>query len=441
MPNDDILTDDYVANLLAKDAKESSIRYSARGLEAYATPSKPPLNKPKPNTRFLRNIIRDTDSHNRELLAKEAAEARARLESLSNSGRQRRLAPGDIRKRQLGDIAAILGGGPAKRRRVEEAGRERGNGNTSNGRETGTLDADRRKRRRGGDDDRSSGRRNDEDGSSEKRRGDRKRESSRLNDSSADDAPQRSKIRESRVKDNEDLTDEEEERSRRKEHRRQRRNVSEERDRKANRKSRHRSRSRSPREHRHKESRHRDRSPRRKRKRSISSNSEDDKRPTRQPQKSERDSRGRSSPTEPNKSYDSDPLDEIIGPRPLSEPQAVRVRGRGAVSLGSGLDSRFAADYDPTADVQLDPEEDDDWGQALEALKDRQKWQAKQSDRLREAGFSEQEIKKWETGGEKREEDVTWTRKGEKREWDRGKVVDEDGTVGFEPEFGRLKDN
>jgi hypothetical protein len=389
----------------------------------------------------LRNIIRDTDSHNRELLAKEAAEARARLESLSNNGRQRRLAPGDIRKRQLGDIAAILGGGPSKRRRIEETEGEKMNGHTSSDREAGTPDVYRRKRRRGEYDDGSGGRRNDKDVSSEKQRGDRRREAGRGDRSSVDDAPERTKARERRVENREDLTDEEEERSRRKDHRRRRSSVSEGRDKKDSHKSRHRSRSRSPREHRHKESRHRDRSPRRKRKHSISSNSEDDKTSTRRPRKNESDRRDRSSPREANKNYDSDPLDEIIGPRPPSEPQAVRVRGRGAVSLGSGLDSRFATDYDPTVDVQLDPEDDDDWGQALEALKDRQKWQSKQADRLREAGFSEQEIKKWETGGEKREEDVIWTRKGEKREWDRGKVVDADGTVGFEPEFGRLKDN
>lgn len=35
MANSDILTDDYVAGLLAKDAKESSIKYSAVGLDAF----------------------------------------------------------------------------------------------------------------------------------------------------------------------------------------------------------------------------------------------------------------------------------------------------------------------------------------------------------------------------------------------------------------------
>lgn len=36
MANDEILTDDYVAELLAKDAKESTIKYSSLGLEAFA---------------------------------------------------------------------------------------------------------------------------------------------------------------------------------------------------------------------------------------------------------------------------------------------------------------------------------------------------------------------------------------------------------------------
>jgi hypothetical protein len=35
MPPDDILTDDYVAELLAEEAKDCSVKYSAMGLDAY----------------------------------------------------------------------------------------------------------------------------------------------------------------------------------------------------------------------------------------------------------------------------------------------------------------------------------------------------------------------------------------------------------------------
>jgi hypothetical protein len=136
--------------------------------------------------------------------------------------------------------------------------------------------------------------------------------------------------------------------------------------------------------------------------------------------------------------YDSDPLDEIIGPQPPPAPQ-VRSRGRGTLSLGSGIDARFSATYDPSVDVQLDPDEENDWDQALEALRDRQKWKQQGADRLRAAGFTEDEIRKWEKGGEKTEEDVKWARRGEGREWDRGKVVDDDGIVTVDPGWGRLK--
>jgi hypothetical protein len=109
------------------------------------------------------------------------------------------------------------------------------------------------------------------------------------------------------------------------------------------------------------------------------------------------------------------------------------------MSLGSGIDSRFSSTYDPAVDVQLDPEEEDDWDQALEALRDRQKWKKQGADRLRAAGFTEEEIGKWEKGGEKREEDVKWAKKGEGREWDRGKVIDDDGIVTTGASWGRLE--
>lgn len=128
---------------------------------------------------------------------------------------------------------------------------------------------------------------------------------------------------------------------------------------------------------------------------------------------------------------DSDPLDDIIGPRPAPEPKVTR-KGRGIVSAASGIDNRFSRDYDPTTDVALDPAEEDDWGLALEALRDRQKFKQHGADRLRAAGFTEEEISKWEKNGmEKSEADVRWAKQGETKEWDRGKIVqDHDNIAG-----------
>jgi hypothetical protein len=131
-----------------------------------------------------------------------------------------------------------------------------------------------------------------------------------------------------------------------------------------------------------------------------------------------------------------------MGPAPPSNPP-VRSRGRGTQNYASAIDNHFSSNYDPSADIQPDAQEDDslDWDQALEALRDRQKWKQQGADRLRAAGFTEKEVSKWEKGGEKSEEDVVWAKKGEGREWDRGKVVDEHGLVDVKPEWGRLKDS
>ncbi|KAL3420054.1 hypothetical protein PVAG01_08553 [Phlyctema vagabunda] len=435
MANDEMFSDDYVAQLIAKDAKESTIKYSALGLEAFA-PSKPPTNKPKPNTRFLRNIIKDTDSHNAALLAKEAAESRARLDSLSSNAHRAakatRVGGGDIRRRQLGDIAAILGGRPGKRKRAEESKQPE----VEPRRLRITSSAD-------GEIERNSG-------------NGRERGHNRQDEASEDEEESRSH------------------RSRRRRHR----SDSEDRERHADdRRRRHRSRtrSRSPREQRTDERRHRDRSPRRRRSKSREDVGGEKEKLSRSHQRAEkhkhstspsrtdshRRSHGRSASLEryrpkrrseksapPAKAeepeaksgHDSDPLDEIIGPRPAPV-ERVRTRGRGTISQASGIDSRFSANYDPTTDVQLDMDEENDWDQALEALRDRQKWKQQGADRLRAAGFTEDEIGKWEKGGEKREEDVKWTKAGEGREWDRGKTMDEEGDVEFKPEWGRLKDN
>jgi len=136
---------------------------------------------------------------------------------------------------------------------------------------------------------------------------------------------------------------------------------------------------------------------------------------------------------------DSDPLEAIVGPAPPPSVPRVVKRGRGAFASSSVVDSRFAEGYDPRVDVHPDSDLEDDWDQALEALRDRQKWKSQGAERLRSAGFSETEVKKWEKGGELDESDVKWAKEGEGREWDRGKVVDEDGHVELKPEWGRLK--
>ena len=89
------------------------------------------------------------------------------------------------------------------------------------------------------------------------------------------------------------------------------------------------------------------------------------------------------------------------------------------------MDSHFGATYDPALDVHPDSEdsaEREDWDMALEALRDRQQWKRKHADRMREAGFGDDDIKKWEDSGkEKSAGDLKWRKAGEAREWDAGK--------------------
>ena len=104
------------------------------------------------------------------------------------------------------------------------------------------------------------------------------------------------------------------------------------------------------------------------------------------------------------------------------------------------MDAHFSSTYDPSIDLQPNSESEHDWDQALEALRDRQRWQQQGAERLRSAGFTEDEVRKWETGGEKTEKDVKWSRKGEGREWDVGKILNVEGEVasGVDLRWGRL---
>lgn len=346
MPNDPS-DDDYVVSLLLKDAEANRKRYLSNSGLGSLLSIRPRGNAQKPNTRFLKNIIRDTDSHNAALKAKEEEDSKARLREMREGKRTRKSddedGPEKRRKQEdrPGRWASALGGLTKESKR--QGGRDEEN-------DERTRHRDRRPR------DRSHGR--------DRSRGHQAR---RMDDMKSSRARSRSP-------------------SHRKGHRR-------------------RDRSRTPPRHRNQHSQDRD--------------------------------------------SDSDPLETFLGPKP---PPTVLPRGRGAHKThDTSIDTRFSPSYNPKTDVDLSPDEGegDDWDMALEALRDRAKWRAQGADRLREAGFSEEEVGRWESNaafpngdqdGEKDVMDVRWRKEGEGREWDRGKVVGKEG-VDLKPEWGRLKDS
>ena len=373
MPADD---DDYVVSLLLKDAEANRKRYLTNSLGALISKSRPPNGKiaPKPNTRFLKNIVREADSHNAALKAREEEESRARLRELRREG-----DGGGKREREGGTEDDRNGGeeGSVKRRRGED----------KPGRWASVL---------GGLGARGEGRR--------EKRGDVEK----------DRAEERTKGHE---------------RSRRERN-------SGTRDRELDQHRRHHSRSRSPnhqKEHKH----------RRRRSRSPSHVKGSSTPPKRQQRHNENHDSG------------SDPLESILGPKPPS-PTLKRGRGAHKSSASTNINTRFSPSYNPKADISHPYSDDesgerDDWDMALEALKDRAKWRTHGAERLRAAGFSEEEVGRWERSGsglagsggggggaEKDVEDVRWRKEGEGRDWDRGKVVSGDG-VELRAEWGRLK--
>ncbi|KAK4649605.1 uncharacterized protein QC761_120450 [Podospora bellae-mahoneyi] len=397
MANDTLLTDDYVAGLLAKEASDASIKYSSVGLEAFR--SSKPANKAKPNTNFLGRIIKETANHNKALLAKEAAEAQARLNHHTEveERKRQRLNPtkSDIRRRQLGAISSILQGrkegesshtksnrDSTKERRSDRKGRHSAS--------TKTEPFQSRESKHGDEKDRERSHRRVDD--------DTKRSHHQRHERSRSRSPGHRERRERRYRDRSPLSSEPEDNHRHHSRPHGRRSGKDGRDRGSH----------SHRRHEHDERNEKDQS------------------------RSSRHSR----PHRHVDEEDSDPLDELIGPAPpsqTSEPP-VRVRGRGAGAPRRGaaaMDSRFAKDYDPKNDVPLDDilkqdtSSSNTWDSAVELFRDRQKWKQQGADRLRAAGFTEEQIKKWERGGKESEKDmfdsVKYTKKGEQREWDRGK--------------------
>ncbi|KAF1958554.1 hypothetical protein CC80DRAFT_14502 [Byssothecium circinans] len=415
MPHDRIEDDDYIANLLKQDAKDAAKKYELVGIDAF-NPKRVRSGAPKPNTNFLRHIIRQTDSHNAALLAKEAEESRARLNGIDWGTSSPRRNHVESRNR-----------GRSKTPPLEEDVRR-----SKKRRRDYSDDEDARKSRKRTDDahsrDHHPGRGRDKDRYRTKLK-------KRREDSDRDDDRSHRESRHTRHHDG-------------KERRHRHHDSSEEEDRRTSRKDREgpshrrrRSRSKSisrvpsasPRsrsDHKTSKYRHGSRSSRRRSRspaRSATNTTTNGKvKHTKRPS--------------PSPASDSDPLEAIVGPLPPPKGPPIRSRGRGAHKIDSstGIDARFSSNYDPTADVQVDSDVEDSFGDALEAYRDRQKWKRQGSDRLREAGFTDAQITKWEKGDEKGEEDVVWSTRGQKREWDRNKVVDEDGYTELKADFGRL---
>lgn len=423
---------------------------------------------PKPNTRFLKNVIRDADTHNANLKRKEEDEARERM---------RRLRPETSQRAKTESNSENVDGREPKRRRVESS-REH------------TRERERIRTRR------SRHHHDREESPEESRRRDLKShrrertqdETARGTEPVGEPPSKTTRRREDRQS--------EKERDRHARRRHSKRDVSKERPRDAeptgdgekrhSRKSRRSSRSRSPPR---KRSHSRDHA----RRRGTTRRSEDgDTRSHGRTPTAEIDgNRGADQPETPtlnpppketrpadtesrhDPDSEDDPLSNLIGPLPpsASDYPPSRCRGRGAYKTnGSNIDTHFAAGYDPALDVHLnddgkDEDEkrigpdakigyaddiDNDWDMALEALQDRAVWRRKGAERLRQAGFEDNVVERWsnsanflglrDDGGgansdkmkdvrDKGLADMRWAKKGEGREWDRGKVVDDEGHV------------
>ncbi|GLB09199.1 hypothetical protein AtubIFM57258_005111 [Aspergillus tubingensis] len=410
-PSDDA----YVAQVLAREARDSSLKYSAHGLEAYM-PKRPTGAAPKPNTRFLRHIIRETDNHNTALKRKEEREARERMRQLRNQ---------------------------ASSSSANDTNRDQ-----RRSRRTSTDRESQRDRRRDREGKYGSSRRKHRSRSASEERGQSHKSRRRRDPQDTDDDRHRSSRRSRRHR------SDSRSRSRSPEHGRDVDSRS------------HRRRYRN----RHESSRSRSRSPGASDRRRTRDSERRDHRSSRDKELSRRNSTS----TSKEKTFthaqfkeetplddESDPLEDLVGPLPVKDNDhgysaPIRSRGRGAYKPNmSNIDAHFAPDYDPTTDVHLEDDDgqagsrptrrpvaglmtgDDDWELSLEALRDRAKWKQRGEERLREAGFSNEFVDRWKSNttstpgddSEGRLEDVKWSKKGEGREWDRGKFVDQDGHI------------
>ncbi|KAL4873616.1 hypothetical protein BDV12DRAFT_81370 [Aspergillus spectabilis] len=381
-------SDDYVAQVLAKEARDSSMKYSALGMNAYM-PSRPTGSAPKPNTRFLRHIIKETDNHNTALKKKEEKEARERM-------------------RQQRDPA-----------QSQNAGKDQGQHRLHD------RDRDSRRDRREDREDRHRSRRRRQRSRSASMPRERTRATRRRSESRDRDGDRHRRSRKSH---------------RHRSYSRSRTCSPYARDVGSRSRRRHRRRS-SSRSCSH--SRSRSRSPESKARRK-------DKQVTRQSASSRIAPafHGKASGDESDPLEDLvGPLPKEDAPvrsrgRGAYKPNASNIDAHFAPEYDPTLDVQLEDDEAQTSNrsarrpVAGLMTGDDDWELSLEALRDRARWKQRGEDRLREAGFNDDIVERWKnsasmaTGNDEgTSENVKWSTKSEGREWDRGKYVDKDGHI------------
>ena len=340
------LSDANLARLLAADARSASQKYSTQGLSALIGGRSSP--KVKPNTRFLKNLVKNADTHNDRLKRKEDAERQEKLRKFEEQDAERMRS--DRRDKRGGED------GREKKRRKLSEGNSKHRQESSKHRDRVREKHSRRKRRQ---------RKNTSSGSS--------RSPSPSTTRTRDRAEDRSKVEHRKRRKRRDHTASESDNDDDKKHRSHYKLT-------------------------------------RRRGSTVGNLPKDEI------DKSDVSKRKSHERQEPDLASD-DPLDTLLDNKYLSQPR-------------SRMDAHFSAHYDPKQDTNPDSGDDSDWDRALNAMRDRSNFQRAQASRMLAAGFSDEQVKKWETtssrpnnGETKDAKDLKWKAKGEEREWDKGKPL------------------
>src|ERR1700738_4220003 len=174
MLSDDEL-DEYVSSLLTSQAKRQTEAYSTLGFRAFLKNAEKERQVGKPNTRFLKNIVKNVDGYNAALAQKEERESRERLRELKRrdgekmygykEDKKRRTRNGDedgrVRRRRERSRS------PTPRRKEDSRGKER----HKSSRRNHSSDEERRGSRQGRSSDRRAApEKSDSTGHRQKRR-------------------------------------------------------------------------------------------------------------------------------------------------------------------------------------------------------------------------------------------------------------------------------